>query len=71
VDSIICRIIEVLQRCSQPNTTTIMKNKIQNFILKAYPPITLFVLSIIAFFILAALLGTIEKFTTDLPVQYQ
>ena len=55
---------------SLPNTT-IMKIKIQNFILKVYPPVTLFIVSIIALFILSALLGTIEKFTTDLPIQYQ
>lgn len=56
---------------SLPNTTMIMKIKIQNFILKVYPPVTLFIVSIIALFILSALLGTIEKFTTDLPIQYQ
>ena len=61
---------EVLQRCSQPNTTT-MKTKIQNFLIRVYPPVTLFIVSIIALFILSALLGTIEKFTTDLPIQYQ
>ena len=62
---------EVLQRCSQPNTTMIMKTKIQNFLIRVYPPVTLFIVSIIALFILSALLGTIEKFTTDLPIQYQ
>ena len=56
---------------SLPNTTMIMKTKIHNFILKVYPPVTLFIVSIIALFILSALLGTIEKFTTDLPIQYQ
>ena len=62
---------EVLQRCSQPNTTMIMKTKIQIFLIRVYPPVTLFIVSIIALFILSALLGTIEKFTTDLPIQYQ
>ena len=61
---------EVLQRCSQPNTT-IMKTKIHNFLIRVYPPVTLFIVSIIALLILSALLGTIEKFTTDLPIQYQ
>jgi len=49
----------------------IMKTKIQNFLIRVYPPVTLFIVSIIALFILSALLGTVEKFTTDLPIQYQ
>jgi hypothetical protein len=49
----------------------IMKTKIQNFLIRVYPPVTLFIVSIIALFILSAFLGTIEKFTTDLPIQYQ
>lgn len=45
--------------------------KIKALIKKHYPPVVLFFVAIIGFYLMAALLGAIEMMTTDLPVQYR
>ena len=44
---------------------------IKLFIKKNYPPVVLFTLIMISFFLMCVLLNAIELMTTNLPVQYR
>ena len=48
-----------------------MKQRIKQLILKHYPPVVMSILIALLLFTLAALLGIIEYYTTNLPIQYQ
>lgn len=48
-----------------------MKQRIKQLILKHYPPVVMSILIAVILFAVAALLGIIEHYTTNLPIQYQ
>jgi hypothetical protein len=48
-----------------------MKQRIKQLIKKHYPPVVMSILIALILFAVAALLGIIEYYTTNLPIQYQ